>query len=325
MRIPDTSSLIVVAVLTITTFAWLAVQAGNDDSNSDTNGGRVELQQIAAGIHVFVGPHGEASAENLGSFANVAVIVGEQAVAVVDTGGSQRFGERFLASIRRITSLPISHVFNTHVHPDHVLGNGAFNAPGTQFVGHQKLPRAMAQRASFYMDNFSRLVGEGFAGTQVVPADITVDKRLDIDLGGRRITAVAYPTAHTDNDLSVFDHKTGTLFSGDLLFMERLPVVDGSLKGWLEVMKMMTGSDAMPVQRVVPGHGPASAPWPSALADQQRYLEILLRDTRAAVARGDGIQAAIKVVAPKEKLHWLLHEDNHPRNVTTSYAELEWE
>ena len=72
-------------------------------------------------------------------------------------------------------------------------------------------------------------------------------------------------------------------------------------------------------------HGPASAPWPDALDDQQRYLEALLADTRAAVARGIGIRAAVEVVATGERNRWLLFEDNHPRNVTASYAELEWE
>ena len=292
---------------------------GNDD---------VALQRIARGVYVYVGPHGEASPENFGSVANVAVIVGHDTVAVVDTGGSRSFGDRLLASIRRITDRPISHVINTHVHPDHILGNAAFAALGARIVGHHKLPRAMALRAPFYLENFSRLLGPAFAGTRLVPPDVLVESWLDIDLGGRRLTVLAHPTAHTDNDLSVFDHATGTLFSGDLLFMERLPVVDGSLRGWFAVMQGLDragGPGATPIQRVVPGHGPASAPWPSALASQRRYLAALLRDTRAAVARGDGIQAAIDKVAPKERLGWLLHGDNHPRNVTSSYAELEWE
>lgn len=283
------------------------------------------LTPVADGVYVHVGPHGEASEHNLGAFANVGVIVGERSVAVIDTGGSRRFGERLRAAIRGITDLPVSHVINTHVHPDHVLGNAAFSGAGARFVGHHKLPQALARRAPFYLDSFARLVGPAFEGTRAVAPDLLVEDTLEIDLGGRRLTLTAYPTAHTDNDLSVLDHESGTLFAGDLLFMERLPVVDGSLRGWLAVLARLRAEPAGAVRQVVPGHGPASAPWPAALDDEERYLRLLLEDTRAAVARDAGIEAAIRAVAPGERGQWLLFDDNHPRNVTASYTELEWE
>lgn len=288
----------------------------------------LSLTAVADGVYVHVGPHGEASPENLGAFANVGVVVGERSVAVIDTGGSLRSGQRLAAAIRTVTDRPVSHVINTHVHPDHILGNAAFAGDGVRFVGHHKLPRAMLQRAPFYLDNFARLVGDAFEGTRVVLPDTEVRDTHEIDLGGRVLLLVAHPTAHTDNDLSVLDRRTGTLFAGDLVFMERLPVVDGSLTGWLAVLGTLRTSadgDHGPIRRVVPGHGPASAPWPGSLDDQERYLGALLKDTRAAVARGAGIKAAIDSVAPQERDRWLLFDANHPRNVTTSYTELEWE
>ena len=76
----------------------------------------------------------------------------------------------------------------------------------------------------------------------------------------------AWQTAHPDSDLTVLDLRTGTLFAGDLLFIDRLPVVDGSLKGWLDVI---TELRRVPATRVVlSGHGPASAAWPDALDAQ---------------------------------------------------------
>ena len=64
---------------------------------------------------------------------------------------------------------------------------------------------------------------------------------------------------------------------------------------------------------------------PTVRADQTRYLQTLLADTRDAVARGTGIRQAIASVARDERGRWLLFDDNHPRNVTASYTELEWE
>ena len=288
----------------------------------------VKLTEIAPGVHVFIGPHGEASPKNLGGFSNVGAIIGNQSVAIVDTGGSLRFGQALRAAVSAITTLPISHVINTHVHPDHILGNAAFDDDGVQFVGHHKLTRAMAQRARFYLDNFKTLIGDAFEGTRLVPPDVEVEAAMTINLGDRTLHLVAHPTAHTDNDLTVLDAATGTLFTGDLLFMERLPVVDGSLPGWIRLnaalQARMDGAWAN-IKRVVPGHGPASAPWPAAFDNQQRYLEVLITGTRAAVADNIGIQRAVEVVGGEESKHWLLFEDNHPRNVTSSYAELEWE
>jgi quinoprotein relay system zinc metallohydrolase 2 len=208
------------------------------------------------------------------------------------------------------------------------LGNAAFQADAVQFVGHHKLSRAMAQRAPYYLQNFSALVGPQFQGSTLVPPTLLVHDTLHINLGQRVLRLEAHTTAHTDNDLTVLDVRSATLFAGDLLFMERLPVVDGSLRGWLSVTAKLRRDyreQAAQLARVVPGHGPASAPWPQALDAQERYLGVLLRDTRAAVQHGESIEQAIQRAAPRERAYWLLFDDNHPRNVTASFTELEWE
>ncbi len=151
---------------------------------------------------------------------------------------------------------------------------------------------------------------------------LTVENTLEIDLGNRTLRLEAHPTAHTDNDLSVFDERTGTLWLSDLLFMERTPAVDGSLKGWLAVTEELRGRQA---ERVVPGHGPAVADWPAALDDQARYLRTLLEGIRAVIAEGGTIEQAVAEVGRSEADKWLLFQAYHPRNVVTGFTELEWE
>ncbi len=285
-------------------------------------GESIRLLPVAEGVYVYAGPHVQASSRNLGGVGNAGVVIGAEAVALVDTGGSRAFGRLLLKAVRKLTDLPVSHVINTHVHPDHVLGNDAFTGDGVEFVGHYRLGDALAARAAHYLESGRREIGPTFAGTRVVEPTLVVTSGFRIDLGGRILDVSAHATAHTDNDLTVFDRQTRTLFAGDLVFVDRLPVVDGSLKGWLRVMDDLR---AVPAVRVVPGHGPASVAWPDALDGQERYLRAVLRDVRKEIEAGGTIERAIAWAAAEERERWERFDDDHPRNVTASFVELEWE
>ena len=244
-------------------------------------------------------------------------------VAVIDTGGSLAVGLRLKAAIRAKTPLPIRYVINTHMHPDHVFGNAAFSGDGAVFAGHDKLKRALAVRGETYLRNYRTLIGEpALAGTTVVLPELAVSGRMELDLGGRVIELTAYATAHTDNDLTVRDPATRTLFTGDLLFVRHLPVLDGNLNGWLAASEELAKVDAA---RAVPGHGALQRDWPAALEAQRAYLARLRDDVRAALKDGRTMQQATAGIPPEQSGGWALIEDFHRRNVTAGYAELEWE
>ena len=227
------------------------------------------------------------------------------------------------AAIRARTDLPIRYVVNTHVHPDHVFGNAAFKADKPEVIGHARLPRALGERGSHYLAGNRETMGaEALAGTEIVPPGRTVSDRLELDLGGRQLVVQAHAAAHTDNDVTVLDTKTGTLWTGDLVFQGHLPVLDGSLRGWLTLMETLK---AIPARRAVPGHGPASLPWPDALAPQERYLRRLAEDLRARIAKGEDMMTAVKQAGQSEKANWQLFEQFNTRNATAGFAELEWE
>jgi quinoprotein relay system zinc metallohydrolase 2 len=280
------------------------------------------VTEIASGIFVHNGVHEEASAANDDAIANIGFIIGDETVAVIDPGGSFAEGSALRAAIRARTDRPIRYVILTHVHPDHIFGTAAFRNDHPDFVGHAKLPGALAQRGDYYLRRLHSNLGDEANGTEIVPPTVLVADRLELDLGGRRLMLRAHGPAHTDNDLTVFDQNTRTFWLADLLFVERIPVIDGSLVGWL---KQLDELNAISADRAVPGHGPVSVPWPAAAEPERRYLEAVAHDTRAAIKAGIGIANAYQHVANSERGHWLLFDEYHPRNVTASYKELEWE
>ena len=285
------------------------------------------VEEVAPGAFVRVGVHEEMTAANLGAIANAGFVIGGEAVAVIDPGGSVAAGEALLEAIRERTDLPVAFVIDTHMHPDHVFGAAAFRGEGSggadpTFVGHRRLARALASRAEHYLASSRPRLGDALTDeVEIVLPDRAVEGEETLDLGGRPLALRAWPTAHTDNDLTVLDEATGTLFAGDLVFAGHLPALDGSLLGWLAVMDDLA---AVPAERVVPGHGPASLPWPEGMAPQRAYLEGLAEALRAEVAHGADIAEAVEAVPPPAE-GWVRVEAFHRRNATAGFAELEWE
>jgi len=280
------------------------------------------MSEVAPGIYVHQAAEHWPNRQNHGEIANIGFIVGEQCIAVIDSGGSPQQGIALRNAIKQISNKPICYLINTHVHPDHIYGNLAFKQTGAQFVGHYKLARAMASRGGFYVGRASELLDIHINQDNIIPPDIQVKDQMTLNLGNRQIVLTAHASAHTDNDLSVYDKNTNTLWLADILFREHVPVIDGSIKGWLaELQKLEQNHYAL----VIPGHGAIAKNWPEAMQPQKRYLNLIASQIRAQIKQGKTLEQAVDTVAQTEKQNWQLFDEFHKKNVTLAFAELEWE
>jgi quinoprotein relay system zinc metallohydrolase 2 len=278
------------------------------------------LESPAPGVYVHYGQQAEMTRANLGDVANLGFVVGARCVAVIDTGGTFALGRALRQAIRRIATVPVCYVINTHVHPDHVFGNAAFTDDHPEFIGHAHLADAMRRRAPSYLNALRRDLGDAAEDSAIVLPTRSVATTETLDLGGRILRLRAWPTAHTDTDLTVLDETSQTLWLGDLLFVGHVPVLDGNLRGFLAALDELKRVRA---NLAIPGHGRALA-WPAAIAPQERYLSRLLADVRAALKAKRTLPETLATVSAGRE-QWLLFDQFHRRNVTAAYAELEWD
>ena len=279
------------------------------------------LDEVAPGMFIRHGVLADATAQNLDAICNTGFIVGRDGVLVTDSGGSLADGQWLRGEIRKRTSKPIRWVVISHVHPDHTFGAGAFVEDKPAFIGHAKLPASLDARSEFYRKRLEELFGAGKTGPVIRPTHTVADTDT-LDIGERVITFQAHNTAHTDCDLSMLDRQSGILLPADLLFVNRIPSIDGSLLGWLKELDRL---EAMKAEFAVPGHGPTKVKFSEAVQPLRSYLSTIRDGVREAIKAGKDISEANRTVAQTERARWALFDDYNARNVTEAFRELEWE
>ncbi|KMK65471.1 quinoprotein relay system zinc metallohydrolase 2 [Puniceibacterium sp. IMCC21224] len=283
----------------------------------------LDFVEVAPGLFVHRGQIAEPDAGNGGDVSNIAFVVGRDSVAVIDAGSAAWVAEGVWRAIRMRTDLPVSHLILTHMHPDHVLGAAVFARAGAELIGHAGLERALADRRENYRQSLASLIGVAqFIGSDTARIGLEVAESAKIDLGGRMLDLLAWQNAHTGTDLTVLDRESGIMLTGDLVFDQHTPALDGSVTGWQAVLAEMA---TLPVTRIVPGHGGPVLDWPEAGEPMLRYLGVLATDTRNAIAEGQRLGDAAKTIAESESTHWQLFDAYNRRNATVAFTELEWE
>jgi quinoprotein relay system zinc metallohydrolase 1 len=279
-------------------------------------------QQVAPDVYAFIGAQEEITPANRGNVINSGFIVGPEGVVVVDTGVNVAHGRAILAAIRKVTDKPIALVVNTHPHPENVLGNHAF--AGTPILARAETIEAMRARCKQCFENVEHVLGPtAMAGTEIVIPNLSVSGNGFYIAGGRRIELYHFGWGHTEGDLAVFDPASGVLFTGDLVYLDRIPYThEARIRGWIAGLDEL---QQVPARRIVPGHGPVADP--TRIRETHDYLAALVADTEKHY--NDGVSVIDLLKDPTMNLPrfegWALYGDTHPLNIQHVYTELERE
>ena len=250
-------------------------------------------RQIAEGTWLLEGSTDNFAKANGGNIVNVAFIVTDAGVVVIDTGPSRRYGEALRQAIASVTAKPVIQVLLTHHHPDHALGNQAFkDVPIAALADTTKL---LHEQGDSMAENLYRMVGDWMRGTEVVlPSEVLEPGVRTFGNHDLRLLAL---TGHTGADLAILDQSTGVLFAGDLVFYQRALTTPNSpgLAAWLADITTLQG---LPWTLVVPGHGPIATdaqPFEQ-MRDYLTWLDQLLRD---GAAHGSDMTEMIRSPIPE--------------------------
>jgi len=293
----------------------------------------LDVKEIAEGVYVHYGKHENfyEKEDNIGDIANLGFIIGDQSIAVIDTGGSHQVGEALKLAIKKVSKKPIKYVINTHGHQDHIFGNSAFLSEGVTIYGHYNLKKFLKERGSQYVRQVV-VAGEKVKGTSIVFPHIVIaetspdqakklSNKITIDLGNRKLLLTSNITAHTYSDATIFDLKTKTLFVGDLVQDERLPSMDGLVKNWIKLLYIIEKVD---FKIMVPGHGKIQKD-NIALKKTRTYLQVLYDDVIEALKKDIPAEKVLETAAQSEKNKWALFDRVNPGNVVRTFMRYEWE
>ncbi|TXH67653.1 MAG: quinoprotein relay system zinc metallohydrolase 1, partial [Thiothrix sp.] len=237
---------------------------------------------------------------------------------VIDTGPSRRFGEQERALIEQSTGKKVIRVYLTHHHPDHFFGNQAFS--DLPIYALPATTQGIKQEGESFSNNMYRMIGDWMRDTSVVPPNQVAQVGKET-IGGHELELLAFK-GHTHGDLAIFDHTTGVLFTGDLVFNQRAATTPhANVIDWLASLEQLLN---IPFKVLVPGHGSITQD-DQAIAQTRAYLVWLETILQQAAMNGLDMNEVMMTPIPADFKDVALAQSELRRSVAHLYPALEAE
>jgi cyclase len=289
-------------------------------TNADDPGFRIT--KIGNGVYAAIGDDDGPAGSNAG------FVIGSNGVLVVDTFEEVAPAKELLASIRKITNLPIRYVINTHYHLDHVGGNAVFAEAGATILAQRNVRVWERTENLKFFGPDPKPEKKAYVEALVLP-DVVYTNAVDIYLGNRLIQ-VRYMLGHTGGDSVIIvpngkDNNIDIIFGGDIIWQKHVPnLIDASTDLWIQTLDNLLA--AHPNATFVSGHGDVAVV--QDVRDFRNYLDTLRNKIASAQAKGlsgpdltDSITSDLKPVYGK----WGFFDHFVKRNIEQTVAEMKHE
>lgn len=284
----------------------------------------VNFKPVTDGVYAYVGDKGPRTYDNEGLNANIGLIVTSHGAILIDSGATFQSARKIQEAVRRVTPQPVKWVINTGGQDHRWLGNGYFLAQGAEIIAHANARADMLARGGDHLTGLTTALKERAEGTvPTLPTRFIEGLDTQLVLGGMTLALRHRGGGHTPGDMMVWLPSKNVLFSGDIVYVNRMlgviPV--SNTKAWLAMFKII--EDLQP-RYIVPGHGEVTD-LPTAAADTRDYLLALRAHMKKAVDEGVEVSAAVKSFNAQPYLRLLNAAELMPGNASRTYLELERE
>jgi glyoxylase-like metal-dependent hydrolase (beta-lactamase superfamily II) len=283
----------------------------------------LEIEKVTDNVYALVGEMGQRTEKNFGNNATFGVILTSEGVVLIDSGATWKGARDIEKTIRQITDKPVKLVINTGGQDHRWLGNGYFKEKGAKIVASKAAVEDQHKRSADQINALSAMVGEECVdGTQPVYADESFDDQYEVTLGGTSLVLRSVGPAHTPGDTVVWMPKEKVLFSGDVIFVERMLGVlpFSNSQHWLDALNTIT---ALAPEHIVPGHGHPTT-LAQAKAETYDYLTMLRDKVGVLIDSGAGMERAAEIDQSAFS-HLQVYDELKGRNAQQVYSEMEWE
>lgn len=282
----------------------------------------LDVELIAPNIYSIIGPLEQRSEQNLANNATFGFIVSDEGVILIDSGGTLEGAKALERVIHTITPKPITHIINTGGQDHRWFGNCYFTDKGAVTITSTMTQADQQQRGSLQANNTARLTGEKWLGTELQAAQKAISDSTTLEISGITLQIIPVGPAHTGGETLVWLPKQKVLFSGDVVYVERMLGV-GSQSHHHEWIKAFEKIIALQPEIIVPGHG---NPTTLAIATQDTYNYLtFLRSEVGKLLQADEDISSASAIDQSRFSYLKVYEQIKNRNAQRVFEEMEWE